>query len=419
MASVQENAMETTIASSTSYEFHPAAEVDGVAVGVPVKAWTRGVAAEPEAIEQLRRTARLPIVHGWVAAMPDVHVGIGATIGSVVPTLGAVIPAAVGVDIGCGMSAVCTSLMATDLPTSLKGLRKAIEMRVPVGRGSFRKPPEGQQAAWARLGPRYAQIIDKRPNARVREPECQLGTLGTGNHFVEVCLDEVDRVWFMLHSGSRGLGNRIGQVFIELAREDMEAHQHNLPDRDLSYFTEGTEHFTDYVEAVSFAQEYAAENRRLMMRAVIDAAVSTRVLPPFEATLIAVDCHHNYVARERHFGADVLVTRKGAVRAGLGELGIIPGSMGARSFIVRGLGNPESFESCSHGAGRALSRTAARKSFTVAEHEEATRGIECRKDAGVLDETPGAYKPIEDVMRAQRDLVEIVHTLRQIVCVKG
>jgi len=223
----------------------------------------------------------------------------------------------------------------------------------------------------------------------------------------------------MLHSGSRGLGNRIGQVFIELARADMERHERNLPDRDLAYFEEGSQHFTDYIEAVSFAQEFAAENRRLMMLAVIEAAKSTRMLPPFDARLMAVDCHHNYVARERHFGADVFVTRKGAVRAGLGELGIIPGSMGTRSYIVRGLGNPESFESCSHGAGRTLSRTAAKQRFTVAEHEAATRGVECRKDAGVLDETPGAYKPIEDVMHAQRDLVEIVHTLRQVVCVKG
>jgi tRNA-splicing ligase RtcB len=414
--------METTTTASEptlAYELHAAPQVGGVTVGVPVKAWTRGVPVDSGAIDQLRRTASLPIVHGWVAAMPDVHVGIGATIGSVVPTLGAVIPAAVGVDIGCGMSAVCTSLVATDLPTSLKGLRTAIEMRVPVGRHTFRKPPAGQTEVWARMHERYGEIVAKQPGAKVKDPACQLGSLGTGNHFVEVCLDERDRVWFMLHSGSRGLGNRIGQVFIELARSEMERHERNLPDRDLAYFEEGSQHFADYVEAVSFAQQFAAENRRLMMLAVIEAAKSTRVLPPFEAHLMAVDCHHNYVARERHFGADVLVTRKGAVRAGLGELGIIPGSMGTRSYIVRGLGNPESFESCSHGAGRTLSRTAAKQRFTVAEHEAATRGIECRKDAGVLDETPAAYKPIEDVMHAQRDLVEIVHTLRQVVCVKG
>ncbi len=387
--------------------------------GAPVKAWTRGVPVEPKALEQLLRTASLPIVHGWVAAMPDVHVGIGATVGSVVPTLGAVIPAAVGVDIGCGMSAVCTTLKASDLPTSLKGLRTAIEMRVPVGRGSFRHVPAAQVEAWSRLAPRYAKLLEARPTLATKDPASQLGTLGTGNHFIEVCLDEQDRVWFMLHSGSRGLGNRFGSVFIEAAREDLRVHQRNLPDEDLAYFEEGTAHFAEYLEAVTLAQEYAALNRRLMMQAVVEAAVSTRVIPPFEATVLVVDCHHNYVAREHHFGADVLVTRKGAVRAGKGQLGIIPGSMGARSYIVRGKGCAESYESCSHGAGRALSRTAARAQFTVAQHEAATQGIECRKDAGVLDETPAAYKPIEAVMAAQAELVDVVHTLKQVVCVKG
>jgi tRNA-splicing ligase RtcB len=387
--------------------------------GAPVKAWTRGVPVDARALDQLRRTASLPIVHGWVAAMPDVHVGIGATVGSVVPTLGAVIPAAVGVDIGCGMSAVCTTLSATDLPTSLKGLRSAIEMRVPVGRGAFRKPPAAQLEVWSRLAPRHAKLLAARPELVTKDPAGQLGTLGTGNHFIEVCLDESERVWFMLHSGSRGLGNRFGTVFIERAREDMRAHARNLPDEDLAYFEEGTENFAEYLEAVTFAQEYAADNRRLMMSAVIEAAASTRVIPPFQAAVMAVDCHHNYVAREHHFGADVLITRKGAVRAGKGQLGIIPGSMGARSYIVRGKGNAESFESCSHGAGRAFSRTAARQNFTLADHEAATQGIECRKDLGVLDETPAAYKPIEAVMAAQSELVEVVHTLRQVVCVKG
>ncbi len=387
--------------------------------GAPVKAWTRGVPVDARAFEQLRRTASLPIVHGWVAAMPDVHVGIGATVGSVVPTRGAVIPAAVGVDIGCGMSAVCTTLTANDLPESLKGLRKAIEMRVPVGRGSFRKAPDAQLETWARLGPRYQKLLAARPSLASKDPATQLGTLGTGNHFIEVCLDEADRVWFMLHSGSRGLGNRFGSVFIELARDDLRAHDARLPDEDLAYFKEGSPHFDEYLEAVTLAQEYAAQNRRHMMLAVIDAAQSTRVLRPFEATVRVVDCHHNYVAREHHFGAEVLVTRKGAVRAAKGQLGIIPGSMGARSYIVRGKGNAQSFESCSHGAGRAFSRTAARAQFTLAEHEAATKGIECRKDAGVLDETPAAYKPIEAVMAAQTDLVDVLHTLRQVVCVKG
>jgi tRNA-splicing ligase RtcB (3'-phosphate/5'-hydroxy nucleic acid ligase) len=394
-------------------------ELVGNPNGAPLKAWTRGVPVDERAWDQLRRTASLPIVHGWVAAMPDVHVGIGATVGSVVPTLGAVIPAAVGVDIGCGMSAVRTTLTAAQLPTSLKGLRKAIEMRVPVGRGSFRKVPAAQQESWARFAPRYDKLLTARPSLVSKDPASQLGTLGTGNHFIEVCLDEEDRVWFMLHSGSRGLGNRFGTLFIEAAREDMRVHARNLPDEDLSYVEEGTALFAEYIEAVSLAQEYAAENRRLMMAAVVEAAISTRVIPPFSATELVIDCHHNYVARERHFGADVLITRKGAVRAGKGQLGIIPGSMGARSYIVRGKGNAESFESCSHGAGRVLSRTAARAQFTVADHEAATRGIECRKDAGVLDETPAAYKPIEAVMAAQAALVDVMHTLRQVVCVKG
>ena len=310
-------------------------------------------------------------------------------------------------------------MTAADLPTSLKGLRTAIEMRVPVGRGMHRKSAPDRDAVWSRLGPRYWKLAEARPTLTSKDPAAQLGTLGTGNHFIEVCLDEQDRVWFMLHSGSRGLGNRFGTAFIELAREDMRAHASALPDEDLAYLREGTAHFDEYVEAVTLAQEYAAENRRLMMAAVIEAAKSTRVIRPFDATVVVVDCHHTYVARETHFGADVLVTRKGAVRAGKGQLGIIPGSMGARSYIVRGKGHPESFESCSHGAGRAWSRTAARAQFTVADHEAATKGIECRKDSGVLDETPAAYKPIEAVMAAQEDLVEVLHTLRQLVCVKG
>lgn len=387
--------------------------------GAPVKAWTQGVPVDDKAWEQLKKTASLPIVHGWVAAMPDVHVGIGATIGSVVPTIGAVIPAAVGVDIGCGMSAMRTTLTANDLPESLKGLRTAIEMRVPVGFDKFKRAPKEQEAVWARMGPRYEKLRDRRSSLGVKDPSLQLGTLGTGNHFVEVCLDEEDRVWFMLHSGSRGLGNKFGTVFIEAARERMSATIKNLPDRDLAYFSEGSPIFDEYIEAVSFAQEYAKENRRLMMGAVVEAAKSTRVLPQFKATETVVDCHHNYVSRETHFGADVLVTRKGAVRAGKGEMGIIPGSMGARSFIVRGKGNAESYESCSHGAGRVMSRTQARNTMTVEQHIEATKGVECRKDKGVIDETPAAYKPIEAVMSAQEELVEIVHTLRQVVCVKG
>jgi tRNA-splicing ligase RtcB len=246
-----------------------------------------------------------------------------------------------------------------------------------------------------------------------------LGTLGTGNHFVEVCLDETETVWFMLHSGSRGAGNRIGSYFIELAKQDMRKLFVNLPDEDLAYFPEGTEHFNDYFQAVGWAQDYARANRDLLMLQVVDAVRNSGEVPPFNAEVQAINCHHNYVTGETHYGEDVLVTRKGAVRAREGDLGIIPGSMGARSYIVRGKGNPESFHSCSHGAGRAMSRNEAKKRFTVDDHIRMTEGVECRKDKDVIDETPAAYKPIEAVMAAQADLVDIVHTLRQVVCVKG
>ena len=395
--------------------------------GVPIKAWTRGVGIEKQAKQQLENVARLPIVFRHVAVMPDVHYGIGATVGSVVPTEGAIIPAAVGVDIGCGMMAVETTLGAAQLPDSLKAVRSAIEEAVPHGRsdnggrhdrGAWRRGiPAAPAAAWEGLAPVYRELADKHPKLGQGNDVNHLGTLGTGNHFIEVCLDERDRVWFMLHSGSRGVGNRIGTYFIELAKRDMRRHIKDLPDKDLAYLSEGTKHFDDYVAAVEWAQRYAMTNRRLMMDAVIGAARAQ--LPPFELGELAVNCHHNYVAREHHFGRDVFVTRKGAVRARLGDLGIIPGSMGARSFIVRGKGEAQSFCSCSHGAGRAMSRGEAKRRFTVADHVAATAGIECRKDAEVIDETPMAYKPIDKVMEAQQELVEVVHELRQVVCVKG
>jgi len=395
---------------------------------VPIKAWTVGVPFEPEARAQLERVAQLPFIHKWVAAMPDVHHGIGATVGSVIPTHGAIIPAAVGVDIGCGMIASRTSLVASQLPDNLHALRSSIEAAVPHGRtdngrrndkGAWSRLPDAQRNAWKQLQPGYDRIVEK--HARIdRGPHVgHLGTLGTGNHFIEICLDEHDHVWFMLHSGSRGVGNRIGTHFIQLAKQDMKRWFINLPDADLAYFSEGSEHFDDYVAAVGWAQDYARINRELMLAAVVEAVRTTGLVPPFSTAVEAVNCHHNYVSREHHFGADVFVTRKGAVSARHGELGIIPGSMGTRSYIVRGLGNPESFHSCSHGAGRAMSRTEAKRRFTVADHEAATRGVECRKDADVIDETPAAYKSIDQVMEAQRDLVEIVHTLRQVVCVKG
>ena len=396
--------------------------------GVPVRAWVRGVHVDDNALQQLRNVAALPIVHSHVAAMPDVHWGIGATVGSVVATRGAIIPAAVGVDIGCGMMAVRTSLTASDLPDDLKSIRSDLERAVPHGRtdnggrgdrGAWSDLPARVEDAWKKLRGGYDEIVARHPRLDRGATAGQLGTLGTGNHFLELCLDEAQRVWVMLHSGSRGPGNRIGTHFIELAKKDMKRHLANLPDQDLAYFVEGAEHFDDYVAAVAWAQRYARVNRELMMAAVLEALARRKDLPKFASGEVAVNCHHNYVQQERHFDADVFVTRKGAVRAGAGDLGIIPGSMGARSFIVRGKGNPDSFHSCSHGAGRRMSRGEAARRFSVADHEAATAGVECRKDAGVLDETPGAYKDIDAVMAAQQDLVEVVHTLKQVVCVKG
>jgi tRNA-splicing ligase RtcB len=404
-----------------SFEYLP---VEG---GVPVKMWTRGVAVDPKARDQLSRAAQMPFVFKHVAVMPDVHVGIGATVGSVIPTKGAVIPAAVGVDIGCGMMAARTSLYAADLPDTLEGVRSAIEQAVPHGRdvgrgkrdkGSWGDPPAEIVAAWGALAERFKAITDKYPRLKNTNNLVHLGTLGTGNHFIELCLDEADQVWVMLHSGSRGVGNAIGSFFIELAKQDMRKWFINLPDENLAYFPEGTDHFDDYVEAVGWAQDFAALNRRMMMVNTIRALRGV-IAKPFDAELEAINCHHNYVQKENHFGQNVLVTRKGAVRAAEGVMGIIPGSMGAKSFIVRGRGNKESFDSCSHGAGRLMSRTEAKKTFTLDDHVAATEGVECRKDAGVIDETPAAYKPIEAVMAAQADLVEIVHTLKQVVCVKG
>ncbi|HEX2568013.1 MAG TPA: RtcB family protein [Polyangia bacterium] len=397
--------------------------------GAFVKAWTRGVPVEERAQEQLKQVARLPFIHKWVAAMPDVHVGKGATVGSVIPTDGAVIPAAVGVDLGCGMVAAHTTLSASELPDNLHGLRTAIEAAVPHGRtghgdpatdrGAWSHPPPAVAEAWQAVRSGYERIVQRHPKIDRGAHVQHLGTLGTGNHFIEVCLDESERVWLMLHSGSRGVGNRIGSYFIERAKEDMRRWFIQLPEADLAYLPEGTDHFDDYVEAVGWAQDYAALNRRLMMEAVVTALAGSGELPPFQVDGEVVNCHHNYVAREHHYGKNVWVTRKGAVRARLGDLGIIPGSMGTRSYLVRGLGNPESFHSSSHGAGRTMSRAEAKRRFSLADHAQATAGIECRKDEDVIDETPGAYKSIDQVMEAQRDLVEVVHTLRQVVCVKG
>jgi tRNA-splicing ligase RtcB len=389
-----------------------------------IKAWVKGVPVEDAAIEQLRNVAGLPFVHSHVAAMPDVHFGRGATVGSVIPTKGAIIPAAVGVDIGCGMMAMRTSLKASQLPDSLKGARDAIEAAVPVGNGKggdHRDTPASVTTRFRDSGlvERMEVIKAKHKKIGTHKMDGQVGTLGGGNHFIELCLDEEDRVWIMLHSGSRGTGNMIGTYFISRAREELARRVlgYHVPDKDLAFFMEGEELFDDYVEAVGWAQDYARENREAMMDRVLHAL--RKVLGKFKTEKSAVNCHHNYVAREHHFGADVWLTRKGAVSAREGELGIIPGSMGARSYIVRGKGATDSFCSCSHGAGRTMSRSAAKQAFTLADHRKATQGVECRKDAGVIDETPMAYKDIDAVMAAQTDLVEVVHTLKQVVCVKG
>jgi len=394
-----------------------------------IKAWVDGVQVEREACHQLDNIAAMPFIYKHVAIMPDVHWGMEATVGSVIPTIGAVIPAAVGVDIGCGMMARRTSLRAEDLPDNLFGIRSVIESRIPHGRtdnggkndrGAWTNPAESVIVKFAAHEKNLKDIIDKHPKIKSAAERSinHFGTLGSGNHFVEVCLDEEDYVWIMLHSGSRGIGNRIGSYFIELAKQDMRKWFINLPDIDLAYIPEGTDHFNDYMQAVLWAQDFAQSNREVMMEAAIDAIRSV-ISKPFHTELLAVQCHHNYVSKEKHFGEDILVTRKGPVSAQLNELGIIPGSMGTRSYIVRGKGNHESFCSCSHGAGRAMSREEAKRRFTLKDHVAATQGVECRKDEGVIDETPLAYKDIDQVMVAQADLVDIIHTLKQVVCVKG
>ena len=387
---------------------------------VPVKIYTDEI--DHGAYQQLVNMSHMPFIHSHIAAMPDVHKGIGATVGSVIPTKGAIIPAAVGVDIGCGMNAIRLSIKADQLPDNLRGLRGAIERDIPVG-FNMHKYDAVPDSTIRALSNGLSRIWEKHPKLVNKQKKPyqtwirQLATLGGGNHFIELCLDENDDVWVMLHSGSRGVGNAIGRYFIEIARRDMEKVQMNLPDRDLAYFNEGTSHFDDYIEAVDWAQQYAMINRREMMRLILK--VLKKRLPEFKVTKEAINCHHNYVSEEYHFGESVFVTRKGAIRAGEGELGIIPGSMGAKSFIVRGKGNPSSFCSCSHGAGRVMSRTKAKQNFNKEDLERQTAGVECRKDKSVIDEIPAAYKDIDKVMQHQSDLVDVVHTLKQVVCIKG
>lgn len=391
--------------------------------GVPVKIYTTDV--EQSAINQLYAMSQLSFIHSHIAVMPDVHTGKGATVGSVIPTKKAIIPAAVGVDIGCGMNALRLSIKANQLPNNLKNARLAIEKYVPVGFAKH-KQIMAKMSTLDPLAIRLKRITDKHKgllkmlNNFDRTWAKQLGTLSGGNHFIELCIDENDDVWIMLHSGSRGIGSCIGEYFITLAKKENETRFGYIPDRDLSYFAEGSSYFNDYLEAVEWAQDYAMENRKEMMRLIIKALHSPDAnFPHFTITKEAINCHHNYISQEVHFGEMVYVTRKGAISAYAGELGIIPGSMGAKSYIVRGRGETQSFCSCSHGAGRKMSRGKAARTFVVDDLIAQTQGIECRKDKGVIDEIPHAYKDIDEVMQKQADLVEVVHTLKQVLCIKG
>jgi tRNA-splicing ligase RtcB (3'-phosphate/5'-hydroxy nucleic acid ligase) len=380
--------------------------------GHPVKIWTDDV--EPEAERQLRNIAKLPFIFKHVAVMPDVHFGKGATVGSVIATRNAIIPAAVGVDIGCGMAAVPTDLTSSDFGGGdVAALRHTIERSVPVGFNSH-NAPRNAALEWAR------EQKESRGKVTPQKALNQLGTLGGGNHFVELCTDERDRVWIVLHSGSRNLGKTLAEQHIKTAQKLAERFFVDLPDVDLAYLPVGTPEFKAYIDDLKFAQDYAFENRREMLAAIVDDVRCFFGRKGREVSFEEpINCHHNYVAWEQHFGEEVIVTRKGAIRARAGDLGIIPGSMGTRSYIVEGLGNEESFSSCSHGAGRRMSRARARKEFTAADLAAQTAGVECRKDAGVIDEIPGAYKDIDRVMEQQRDLVQVRHTLKQFVCVKG
>jgi tRNA-splicing ligase RtcB len=394
---------------------------------VPIKAWIGNMEIEEEAMKQLHNVSRMPFIYKHIAVMPDVHAGMGATIGSVIPTKDAIIPAAVGVDIGCGMRATKLNCTVSDIDVPYASLRMAIEKAVPHGRTN--NGGKGDRGAWGHITDQinsywnascrpidYDYLCGKYPELKKANSVNHLGTLGTGNHFIELAADKEDYLWLIIHSGSRGIGNKIGTYFIRKAKEECAKWFVELPDPNLAYFPMDTEYFADYMMGVQWAQNFAKQNRAVMW---------TNVLKPLDTllgkleVLEDIDCHHNYVQKENHFGNNVWVTRKGAVRARQGDMGIIPGSMGERSFIVRGLGNKDSFTSCSHGAGRKMSRTAARKSFTVEQHRAATEGIECKKDDSVLDETPAAYKDIDAVMAAQTDLVEVVYTLKQFVCVKG
>jgi tRNA-splicing ligase RtcB len=362
----------------------------------------------------LRNVSRLPCLYKHVALMPDAHLGIGSMVGSVVATKEAVIPATVGVDIGCGMAAIKTPFKSGILDGKLKELRHEIERSIPVGFNAHKESDwdASRWAGWETFDELHKGVQDRQKKAML-----QMGTLGGGNHFIEVCLDTEDNVWLMLHSGSRNIGKEIAERHIATAKT---LHRLNeLPDPNLAYFIQGTEEFQNYWKDLEWAQGYAMMNRQVMMKRLLKSFNRMFNKQKEFRPEIAVNCHHNYVALEEHFGEKVFITRKGAINAEAGRFGIIPGSMGAKSFIIKGLGNPQSYNSCSHGAGRKMSRTAAKKRFTREDLERMTKGVECRKDSGVIDEIPGAYKNIDEVMRNQSDLVEVVAELKQVVCVKG
>lgn len=390
---------------------------------VPVKIWSQIETVEPAAIQQLRNVASLPFVFKHVSAMPDVHSGIGSTVGSVVATKGAVVPALIGVDIGCGMMAVRLGIPLNILKDKAKEIRSSIERSVPVGKNSHKTVSDSvrEWSRWKDTQHLYATANHKRgADSLIATAMNQMGTLGGGNHFIELCEDTEGHCWVMLHSGSRNIGKSLAEIHIDRAKADMKRMFISLPDPDLAYYAEDTDFYNQYMYDLQWAQDYAFANRKRMMQLIlrdISYAIGWQGMPvPYSSE---VNCHHNYASRENHYGENVLITRKGAVRAREGDLGIIPGSMGTRSYIVRGLGNVESFHSCSHGAGRKMSRTEAKRRFTVADLIAQTDGIECRKDEDVIDEIPGAYKSIDEVMENQKDLVEVVAQLKQFLCIKG
>lgn len=390
----------------------------------PVKLWTQLDEVESSALDQLSNTSSLPFIYKHVAVMPDVHYGIGATVGSVVATKGAIVPACVGVDIGCGMMAAKMPFKSNRLPDNLQELFDVISKAVPVGQGMH-----GSTLHWGTGRENLAMRelhsgYDELPSSIRTDLErvaTQMGTLGGGNHFIEVCVDLDENVWVMLHSGSRGIGNKIGNYYIDQAKKIMDQYMIKLVDPNLAYLVTETQIFNEYWRDLQWAQSYAMANRQVMMKLVMRCVAN--VIFGDANTVIApeltVNCHHNYAERENHFGENVIVTRKGAVRARVGDMGIIPGSMGTRSYIVEGLGNVESFCSCSHGAGRVMSRSKAKDTFTHDDVMKQTDGIMCRKDDGIIDELPGAYKNIDHVMENQKDLVKIVAQLRQVLCIKG